>query len=124
MAAYTAWWISQPSRTGVGVMAEVGGRWGRRAIIQQVGVPGSSDHNTRLSMTGEKHAHPARIKVEFVCLRQARKRVPRDHDLELQPLEFVRRLDHHVAQAAVVQGRPKLVFLVVMGHPDGHLTSE
>ncbi|MBX6315741.1 MAG: hypothetical protein IRY99_22920 [Isosphaeraceae bacterium] len=53
---------------GSGVVTQVrGGGW-RRAVVQQVTVPGPADHDARLPVTGEEDAQAARVEVELVRL--------------------------------------------------------
>src|SRR5437763_1324047 len=46
--------------------------------------------------------------------------MPRDNDVEFQPLELVRRLDDHFSEAASIQRSAQEILLIVMRDTDSH----
>lgn len=68
----------------------------------------------------QHHAEPAGVEMESVRVRQARQRMPCDHQVVLEALQLVGRVDPHGGQSSVVERRAQVVLLVPMAHGDGH----
>src|SRR4051812_14662981 len=74
---------------GGGLPAKVAGG-GRGNAVEQFAVGVSADHNAALAMPSQEHAQAAWVEVEGVRYRRTGERVPRNHELERQPLKPVR----------------------------------
>ncbi len=92
------------------VPAQIRDGRGRRAVVQEVPVARTTDDDASMPVLRQEHAHPARVQVELIRLRQPRQRVPDERCLELQALRSVRSFDDHVAQPAGAVSRPHRYF--------------